>query len=107
MTEQQRYARATAEAERRKAAFLASATAANERVAPARLKQDVKQKVAHGLNNGKAKLTDAFQERPAAYGAAGAALVLYFFRRPLSALFRRAYVRISNHSPEKSENEDG
>ena len=107
MTQQQRYAQAAAEAERRKTAFLSSAAEAKARIAPARLKQDIKQKASEGLANGSAQLAAKVQERPIAFGAAGAALLLYLFRRPLSVLFRRAYVRIRNHSPEISENDDG
>ncbi|HKT76830.1 MAG TPA: hypothetical protein VJQ78_08850 [Sphingobium sp.] len=107
MTEQQRYRQAAADAERKKAAFLSSAAAAKARIAPARLKEDVKQRAADGWASGKAQVAAQVQERPVAFGAAGAALLLYLFRRPLSALFRRAYVRIRNHSPEKSENDDG
>lgn len=107
MNQQERYAQASAAADRKKAAFLSSASAAKARITPARLKQDIKQKAKDGLANGSVGIAAQVKERPVAFGAAGAALLLYFFRRPLSALFRRAYVRIKNHSPERSENDDG
>ncbi|WP_340264143.1 hypothetical protein [Sphingobium mellinum] len=107
MTQQESYAQAVVDAERKKAAFRSSVAAAKARIAPARLKQDIKQKATAGLKNGGAQLAASVNERPIAYGAAGAALLLYLFRRPVSALFRRAYVRIRNRTPEISENDDG
>lgn len=107
MTQQERYAEAIADVERKKAAFRSSAAAAKARIAPVRLKQDIKQKAADSLKNGGAQLAANVSERPIAYGAAGAALLVYLFRRPVSALFRRAYVRICNRTPEISENDDG
>lgn len=106
MTTQERYAEAVVEAERRKVALKSSAAAAKSRIAPARLKQDIKLRAVDGLKNGSAQLAANVSERPIAYGAAGAALLFYLFRRPVSALFKRAYVRIRNRTPEISENDD-
>src|SRR3546814_5723878 len=43
------------------------------------------------------------RRRPAASAVAAGALALYLLRRPLGALFRRIYVRISNRTEEISE----
>ena len=107
MSLEERYAQATAEAAHKKAAFLCSTAAVKARVSPARLKQDAKQKVAVGMSNGSAYVAAKVQERPVAAGAAASALLLYMFRRPLWALFRRTYVRITNHTPETAEADNG
>ena len=103
----ERYRQAEVRAEEKKAQFLSSAYAAKARVAPARLKQDIKDKVVDGYSNGRAYLTKKAHEQPAAVGAAAAALMIYLFRRPLSALFKRTYVRITNRNPDKAETNDG
>lgn len=107
MSPEQRYRQASAQAEERKATFLSSAAVAKARLTPARLTRDAKEKASETLSNGKAYLTAKVQERPVAVGAAAGALVLYLFRRPLSALFRRMVVRITNRSPDTSETDDG
>lgn len=107
MNATERYLQAKASAEQKKAQFLSSASRARTRIAPARLKQDVKQKAADGLSNGCDYVSAKVRERPVAAGAAAAALMIYIFRRPLSALFKRTYVRIINRHPEKAETDNG
>ena len=107
MSLEERYAQATADAAQKQAALLCSAAAVKERISPARLKQDARQKIADGMSNGSAYVTAQVQERPVAAGAAVGALLLYMFRRPLWALFRRTYVRITNHTPETAEADHG
>ena len=107
MSLEEQYARATSQAEQRRAVFLSSAATAKARISPARLKQDVKNKAQNGLRDGSAKAKATVQEHPFAVGAAATALTLYFFRRPVSALLRRVYVRLTNRKPELSETDDG
>ncbi|HKY82099.1 MAG TPA: hypothetical protein VJM09_11590 [Sphingobium sp.] len=107
MSPEQQYRAASVEAERRKTALRTSAATAKARIAPARLVRDVKEKALDTLSNGKAYVVAKAEERPIAVGAAAGAFALYIFRRPLSALFKRIYVRITNRSPETSEIDDG
>lgn len=107
MSSEEQYRQASAQAEQRKAAFLSSATAAKERLAPARLKEDAKHKLSDGLANGKAYAEAKFHERPIAVGAAAGAAMLYLFRKPLWALFKPVYVRITNRTPDITETDDG
>jgi len=107
MNATERYRQAEAQAEQKRARFLSSASAAKERIAPARLKQDVKQMAVDSLSNGRDYVTEKVHDRPVAAGTAAAALVIYLFRRPLSALFRRTYVRITNRHPKRAETDNG
>lgn len=101
------YREAAARAEERKAAFLSSAQVAKARVAPARLKEDVKGKARDTLSRGTASAKAKVQERPIAAAAAAGALALYVLRRPLGTLLHRLYVRARNRTPEHSEKDDG
>lgn len=107
MNREDAYRAASAQAEARKSAFLSSAQAARARVAPARLKQDARDKATETLLDGAAYAAAKVQQRPTATAAAVAALGIYLMRRPLGALFRRIYVRISNRTEETSETDDG
>lgn len=107
MTAEEQYQRATVEVEQKKAAFRSSATVAKARLSPTRLKQDVKGKVSDGLHKVSSTAMTQISERPVATSAAAGALAIYLFRRPLSALFRRIYVRITNRTPDQSEKDDG
>ncbi|HEX7741724.1 MAG TPA: hypothetical protein VF442_04720, partial [Sphingobium sp.] len=112
MSPEEQYRQASAQAERRKAELLSSAAAVKARIAPARLKQDVRQKAAESLAEGGAYIAAKATQRPVAVGAAAGALLLYVFRRPLSALFGRIYVRLTDRPPlkhrtETSETDDG
>lgn len=107
MTREEQYRQASSEAERAKAAFLSSAEMTKSRVAPARLLQDARQKAGNTLANGRTRLVEAVKERPVAAVAGGGALLLYLFRRPLTALFRRAYVRVTSRPQEDMEIDDG
>lgn len=103
----EQYRQATAAAQERKAQFLSSVSAAKARVKPGRLKQDFKEKAANGIHNGRAYVTDKVKQQPVAVGATAAALLIYLFRRPISALFKRTYVRITDRNPERAETNDG
>ncbi|WP_242123029.1 hypothetical protein [Sphingobium sp. Sx8-8] len=107
MSQEEAYRAASTRADERKAAFLNSAQAAKARIAPARLKQDAKDKATETLLDGAAYAAAKVQQRPTATAAATAALGLYLFRRPLGALFRRLYVRINNRKEDTSETDDG
>lgn len=107
MTREDQYRQATAEVERAKAAFLSSAEATKSRVAPARLMHDAKEKAGDTLVDGRERIVEGVKEHPVATAAAGGALLLYLFRRPLTALFRGAYVRVTNRPQEILETDDG
>ncbi len=107
MSAAEQYRRAVARVEQQKAQFMSSASAAKERVKPGRLKQDIKDKMSNGVCNGRAYVTETVKQQPIAVGATAAALVIYLFRRPISALFKRTYVRLTNRNPERAETEDG
>lgn len=107
MNQEDAYRAASARADQRKAAFLSSAQAVKARVTPARLKQDAKDKATETLLDGAAYAAAKVQQRPTATAAAMAALGIYLMRRPIGALFRRIYVRISNRTEETSETDDG
>ncbi|WP_323810119.1 hypothetical protein [Sphingobium baderi] len=104
MNREAAYRQAVAQAEEKKAQFLLSAQAAKARVAPARLKQDAKDKVISLATGGAAHAAAKVQENPVAAGAGLTAFLLYLARRPLAALFHRLHVRWKNPNPE---NEDG
>ena len=103
----ERYHQATVRAEQKKVQFLSSVSAAKERVKPGRLKQDIKEKAANGIHNGRLYVTDKVRQQPVAVGATAAAFLIYLFRRPISALFKKTYVRITNRNPELAETDDG
>ncbi|WP_375195517.1 hypothetical protein [Sphingobium sp.] len=107
MSREEAFRAASTRAEERKSAFLSSAQAAKARVAPTRLKQDIRGKATETLLDGTAYAAAKIQQRPTATAAAVAALGIYLMRRPLGALFRRMYVRISNRTEETSETHDG
>jgi hypothetical protein len=87
--------------------FLNSANRAKERLSPAALKQDAKDKVSGAARNVTTNLTAKARQRPVATGAAAGAFLLYLCRRPLAALFRRLYVRLHDSHTQESETEDG
>ena len=103
----EQYRLATARAEQKKARFLASVSAAKERVKARRLKRDIKEKAVSGIHNGRSYVTDKVKQQPVAVGATATAILIYLFRRPISALFKRTYVRITNRNPERAETDDG
>ena len=107
MSQTEKYQQAAIDAEQRKARFLSSLSAAKARIAPGRLKQDLKEKAARGITNGRTYVSTKVHEQPIAGGATGAALLIYLFRNPISALFKRTYVRITNRNPERAETDDG
>jgi hypothetical protein len=107
MTDETAYRAACLRADAARARFHDSADAARARVAPARLKQDVKDKLSGAARNGAAKVVETARERPAVAAAWGAGLLLFFGRRPLAALFRRLYVRFGNPHSTDTENDDG
>lgn len=90
------YRAAIANADAHRAQLLESAQAAKARIAPARLKQDAKDKVAATALDGVAYVGAKFQQRPIAMTAAAGALGLFMARRPMTALLRRLYVRIKD-----------
>lgn len=107
MTTETSYRAAIARAEIAKAQFRQSAQDAKARVAPARLRQDVKDKISGAAKRSVARVGEKARKNPVAVGAAGTALVLFLARRPLTALFRRIYVRLTNTHSHELENDNG
>ena len=107
MTAETSYQAAVARAEHAKAQFRQSAQDAKARIAPARLKQDVKDKISGAAKRSVARVGDKARKNPVAVGAAGTALLLFLARRPLTALFRRIYVRLTNACTYELENDNG
>ena len=102
-----RYREACDRADAARDRFRLTSEQAKARVAPARLKQDVKDKVNDAVLNGVAQAAAKAHQRPVAVGAAAAAFGLFLARRPLAALFRRLYVRFQDTQTDNSENDDG
>ncbi|BBF70820.1 MULTISPECIES: hypothetical protein [Sphingomonas] len=102
-----RYRQACERADAARGRLDLAAKEAKARVAPARLKQDVKDKASNAMLNGMANVAAQAQQRPVAIGAAAAAFGLFLARRPLAALFRRLYVRFQDTQTDNSENDDG
>lgn len=90
------YHAAHARAERAKAAFLESLSGTKARITPARLKSDARQKVTETVMNGAAGAAARVRERPVAFGAAAGALIIFLARKPLAALFRLLYVKLTS-----------
>jgi hypothetical protein len=107
MTDEISYQAARLRAENAKARFMDSVQVAKARVAPARLRQDVKDKISATAHNSVAKVKMTARERPAVAAAWGAGLLLFFGRKPLAALFRRLYVRFGKPQPDSMENDHG
>ncbi|BBD97985.1 hypothetical protein SAMIE_1014860 [Sphingobium amiense] len=107
MTQETSYRAAVARAEAARAQLRQSAHDAGARIAPARLKQDVKAKISGAVKNSVARVGDKARKNPVAVGAAGAAILLYFARRPVTALFRRLYVRLTNARSNELETDNG
>ncbi|WP_176591250.1 hypothetical protein [Sphingobium sp. EM0848] len=107
MSREEAYRAARAKAEERKATFLTAVQATKTRVTPERLKQDARDKITGTVLDGAAYAAAKVQQRPAATAAAVGAFALYAMRRPIGALFRRLYVRMSNRKEEISEIDHG
>ncbi len=102
-----RYREACERADAARGRFQLTREEAKARVSPARLKQDVKDKASGAVKNGVVRLVAKVEQRPVAVGAAAAAFGLFLVRRPLTALFRRLYVRFQDTQLDNSENDDG
>ena len=106
------YRAAIAHADAQRARLKESAQAAKARVAPARLKQDAKDKVSATALDGVAYVGAKVQQRPIAVAAAAGGLGLFLARRPIGALLCRLYVRfrdrdIDPQNIDNSETDDG
>ena len=101
------YREAVARAEATRERFRQSAQDAKARIAPARLKQDLKAKATGAVHNGVSQVTEKARKNPIAVGAAGTALLLFLARRPVTALFRRLYVRLMNARTHEVETDNG
>lgn len=88
------YHEACGRADAARSRLAVTAQEAKGRVAPARLTQDLKNKVSGAINGGVADVVSKVQQRPVATGAAATAFVLFLAREPLTALFRRLHVRL-------------
>jgi hypothetical protein len=107
MTLETRYREACERADAARGRLTLSADAAKDRITPARMKQDLKDKSSDAVKNGIARLGAKARQRPVAIGAAVAAFGLFLARRPLTALFGRLYVRLKNASTDNLETDDG
>ncbi|WHO40643.1 hypothetical protein PMI04_008665 [Sphingobium sp. AP49] len=107
MSREQAYRAATEQALALRTQALTSLADARARIAPARLKADAEAKVTATALDGIAYVGAKVQQRPVATGAAATGLVLFLFRRPLTALFGRLYVRLRDRKTENSEIDDG
>lgn len=107
MSREQAYRAATERASALRTQALTSLADARARIAPARLKADAEAKVTATALDGIAYVGAKVQQRPVATGAAATGLVLFLFRRPLTALFGRLYVRLRDRNTENSETDDG
>lgn len=107
MSQEQAYRDAVVRADAARARLRDSAEAAKARIAPARLKQDAKDKIKGAALDVVAKGAAQARERPYAIGGAVIAFGLYLARRPLLNLFQRLYVRFTETYPEHSETDDG
>lgn len=107
MTEGTSYSDACKRAEDARHRFLATSQEARERITPARLKKDAVGKVKSAFKDGVASAGNAIQQRPIATGAAVSAFALFLARRPLTALFKRLYVRLTDPNRDISETENG
>ena len=87
------YRMATARAQSQRAALMASAADAKARIAPARLKSDVKEKLVTTISDVGQSVADTARARPVAATAVALGLVAWFARRPIAALFGRLFVR--------------
>ncbi len=92
MSEDTAYRAACERARARRAALTDSAHAVQARIAPARLRADLREKVVQGAHNTVHALQAGARKRPIAAGAAGIALIAWFARRPLWTLLRRPFV---------------
>ncbi|MGE4323252.1 MAG: hypothetical protein AB7E60_09515 [Sphingobium sp.] len=97
------YRLAVTEAEEAKARFLATLGEAKQRMAPARLKSDAKQKAAELVLDTGRKAAAGIKQRPIASGAAAGALIICLARRPIGTLFRRLYVRFKTRNSETND----
>lgn len=107
MSREHAYRAAAARANDARVQLLTSASDAKARISRARLKQDVVDKVTGTVLEGIAVGAAKAQQRPVAVGAALGAFGLFLFRRPVTALFGRLYVRLGNPKTENSETDDG
>ncbi len=94
MSRADHYRIAVARAEARRAAFMASAADARARIAPARLKSDVKEKLVTRIGNTAQSMAETVRTRPGATAAVILGVGAWFARRPIAALFQRLYVRV-------------
>lgn len=92
MSDDLAYRAACERARERRAALTDSAHAVKARVAPARLRADLREKVVQGAHNMVHTVQVGARKRPVAAGAAGIALIAWFGRRPLWTLLRRLFV---------------
>ncbi|MEC3910884.1 hypothetical protein U5A82_10500 [Sphingobium sp. CR2-8] len=102
-----RYREACERADAAKGRLTITAQEAKDRVTPARIKQDIRDKAKGAIKNGAGRIVAKVQQRPVASGAAAAAFALFLARRPLTALFGRLYVRLRNTGTDNSETDDG
>lgn len=107
MTAETSYRAAVVKANLAKTQFRQSVQDAKARVAPARLKQDAKNKITGAAKNGVARVGEKARKNPVAMGAAGTAILLFLARRPVTALFRRLYVRLTNARSHELETDNG
>lgn len=107
MSREQAYREATERAIHLRSKAVLSLADAQARIAPDRLKADAEAKITATALDGVAYVGAKARQRPVATGAAATGIVLFLFRRPLTALFGRLFVRLRNRNTEISEIDDG
>lgn len=107
MNLESRYRAACERADIAKSRLDLTAADAKARVSPARLRQDVKDRARDAVSNSVAQVAAKAQQHPVAIGAAATAFGLFLFRRPLTALFGRLYVRFRDRHIDNSETDNG
>ncbi|MFZ2996737.1 hypothetical protein [Sphingobium sp.] len=107
MTENISYHAACLRAEEARNRLLATSQEARARIAPARLKKDAVGKVKGAFRDSINSASAKVQERPVAAGAAATAFLLFLARRPLTALLKRLYVRLTDPNRDNSESKNG
>ena len=107
MSREQAYREASERAALLRNTALLSLADARARIAPDRLKADAEAKLVATALDGIAYVGAKVRQRPVATGAAATGIFLFFFRRPLTALFGRLFVRLRNRNTEISEIDDG
>lgn len=90
------YRRAEVEADLARSSFLLALDRARSRLHPRALKQDIERKISDTANGAKSAAVGTVRNHPFILSGSLAVVIALVFRRPLSALSRRARVLIQD-----------